>query len=161
MASEKLYNTTKEVLYMTYNQELLSIIVDMIKASRCCQRDDVFCGGITFTQFNILDIVCKKNSITMSELNKVLSVEKSTSTRLVEPLVKQGLVLRERSEKDSRVIYLKLSPKGEEVHTEILNCINQFLDKVLNEIPEDKRDIVIDNTKILIEAIRKTFDNCC
>lgn len=146
---------------MTYNEELLSLIVEMIKASRCCQRDDVFCGGITFTQFNILDIVYKKEIITMSELNKVLSVEKSTSTRLVEPLVKQDLVIRERSEKDSRVVYLKLSSKGEEVHTEILNCTNQFLDKVLNEIPEDKKYDIIENTKIFIKAIRKAFNNCC
>ena len=144
---------------MRNNQELLSLLVDMAKATRCCQQDSSFCDGLTFTQYYILDLVAKHGTLRLSDLHDLLSVEKSTSTRLIEPLVQQGLIKKERSACDCRAIDLILTDKGLETNTKHWICLNNFFDQLWAEIPADKREEVFSSVVIFLKAIKKVFNN--
>lgn len=148
---------------MLNNQMILSLIADMTKTTRCCQQDELFCKGITFTQFLILDHIANQGQLKLSDLHVLLSVEKSTSTRLIHPLVQQGLVLKEASSSDSRAVNLKLSAEGTEIHKELWSCLNDFLSKVTDEIPADIRDEVFKHVIVFNQAIKKVFNttSCC
>lgn len=68
------------------DREILSMIIELIKALRCCRQDEVFCAGeVTFTQFIILDAVAGNGTLDMADLHNLLSVDKSTTTRFVAP----------------------------------------------------------------------------
>lgn len=144
---------------MRNNQELLSLLVDMAKATRCCQQDSSFCDGLTFTQFYILNLVAEHGTLRLSDLHDLLSVEKSTSTRLIEPLVQQELIKKERSACDCRAIDLILTDKGRETNTRHWICLNNFFDQLWAEIPEDKREEVFSSVAIFLKAIKKVFNN--
>jgi DNA-binding MarR family transcriptional regulator len=135
----------------------------MTKATRCCHQDEMFCQGVTYTQFVILDHIARQGVLKLTDLHGLLAVEKSTSTRLIQPLVEQGLVLKNASPTDSRAINLKLSDKGIGVHKEFWSCLKGFLDKVANEIPADIREDVINHVIMFNQAIMNVFnkDNCC
>ena len=51
----------------------------------------------------------------VSELAQYLSITLSGVTQLVEKLVKKNLVVRERSEDDRRVVYIKITDEGKNV----------------------------------------------
>ncbi|UCF56837.1 MAG: MarR family transcriptional regulator, partial [Deltaproteobacteria bacterium] len=70
---------------------MFSLMSELARAVRCCQQEAVFCENVTFSQFFILDMVAEKGKLKLSELHQILSVDKSTTTRLINPLVKQGL----------------------------------------------------------------------
>lgn len=142
---------------MHNNQELLSLLAEMAKAARCCQQENTFCDGLTFTQFNILNLVGKHGTLRLSDLHDLLSVEKSTSTRLIEPLVQRGLIKKERSACDCRAIDLILTDKGRETSASHWSCLNNFLDRLWAEIPEDKREEVYRGVVIFLNAIKKAF----
>ncbi|HRZ76160.1 MAG TPA: helix-turn-helix domain-containing protein [Bacteroidales bacterium] len=65
------------------DRKILSIIVVLAQALRMCRQNEAFCGGVTFSQFIILDAVAEHETLTMENLRDILSVDKSTATRLV------------------------------------------------------------------------------
>jgi DNA-binding MarR family transcriptional regulator len=132
---------------------MFSLLSDLSRAVRCCQQEAVFCEDLTFSQFFILDLVAEKGQLRLSELHKILSVDKSTTTRLVSPLVKQGLVRRLKSDQDSRAINLALTKQGESVRKRVWACISRFVDVIQTGIPEKKRAEVYQGVKIFLHAM--------
>jgi len=136
------------------NREMFSLLSDLSRAVRCCQQEAVFCEDLTFSQFFILDLVAEKGQLRLSELHKILSVDKSTTTRLVSPLVKQGLVRRQKSNQDSRAINLALTKEGESARKRVWACISRFVDVILAAIPQEKQAEVYGNVKIFLHAMQ-------
>jgi len=138
---------------MRKNRELLTLLFELSKTIRCSQQDALF-EDITFQQFYILDLVAQKGSMGLSELHKALAVEKSTTTRLVEPLVRQRLIVREKSLEDARAVDLRLTEKGAGVHGAVWDCMTMFLDSVETKIPKAKRKDIYEAVKIFINALQ-------
>jgi len=142
------------------NQEILELISDLCQAIRCCRQDAVFCEDVTFSQFLILNQVAKKGALKMLELHQILAVDKSTTTRLVNPLVKQGLIKREKSDHDSRAANLKLTPAGKEVHRKVWLCLEGFVDAIGGGIPDEKKTDVYEAVKLFISAVKNASSAC-
>jgi DNA-binding MarR family transcriptional regulator len=142
------------------NQEVLSLISDLSQVVRCCRREAVFCEDVTFSQFLILDQVAKKGDLKMLDLHQILSVDKSTTTRLVNPLVSQGLIERERFDHDSRAVNLRLTPAGEEVHRKVWSSFEGFIDAIGRVIPDKKKRIVYEAVKLFINAVKNASPTC-
>ena len=134
-----MYNTTMKQVILSKDREILSIMTELSKAVRCCRQDEVFCEDVTFTQFIILDTVARNRTLNMASLHDALSVDKSTTTRLVAPLIKRNLIVREKADHDSRAATLKLTEEGSEVHGKVWQCLISFIRAVQNEIPHEKR----------------------
>jgi len=135
----------------------------MAQVTRCCRQDVAFCEGVTFHQFMILDAVAKRKELPLTELHTILGVEKSTTTRLVNPLIQKGLIKRDRARHDSRAAMLFLTEKGREVHQNVGLCLADFFRKITESIPEDKRADVLEAIRIFIKAIKNAAAgySCC
>jgi DNA-binding MarR family transcriptional regulator len=145
------------------NTELMEIFTGMAQVTRCCKQDVAFCEGVTFHQFMILDAIAKKKELNMADLHKLLSVEKSTTTRLVNPLIQKGLLTREKAQYDSRAITLTLTAAGRNTHQKVSLCLAGFFQKVTNNIPPEKKDQILDAIRIFIQAIKSSAADysCC
>ena len=145
------------------NREMLTLISELSQALRCCQQEAVFCENVTFSQFFILDAVAERGELRLADLHGILSVDKSTTTRLVNPLVNQGLVVRVRSNNDSRAIILKLNRNGREVHQKVWECLSGFMDTVEMNVPQEKRSEVYEAVRTFLSAMRTACatDQCC
>ena len=76
--------------------------------------------GISPQQFNILRILRGAGDWMNMQDIKSRMVEKSpNTTRLCDKLLDKGLILRNRSEADRRVVFLKISEKGLELLADI------------------------------------------
>jgi DNA-binding MarR family transcriptional regulator len=140
--------------------ELLDVFSGLSQVMRCCCRDEAFCGGVTFHQFMILDAVAKSKELHMADLHHILSVQKSTTTRLVNPLLKKGLLRRDKADHDSRAIKLTLTKDGIETHKKVSLCLMDFYQKVTNQIPEKKKAEVLECVNIFINAIKNASGVC-
>lgn len=136
------------------DQEILAIILELTKAVRCCRQDGICCEDISFTQFTILDTVAGCPELDMSMLSKVLSVDKSTTTRLVVPLIRRKLIAKEKSCKDMRMVILKLTKEGRTVHKRIHQCLISFIRAIEAEIPDDKKEMSLDGIRIFLGALQ-------
>ena len=140
--------------------ELMNVFSGLSQVMRCCCRDEAFCEGVTFHQFMILDAVAKVKELHMADLHQILSVQKSTTTRLVNPLIKKGLLRRDKTDHDSRAVKLTLTKQGIETHKKVWLCLMDFYQKVTNNIPEEKKSEVLECVNIFIAAIKNSSSAC-
>ena len=135
-------------------REVFSLIGELSRALRCCQQEESFCLDLTLSQFFILHSIACQGKIQQAQLHDILSVEKSTTTRMVSPLLGRGLVIRERSEHDSRALTLRLTPQGEETYQRILVCLAEFLEVIQRGIPAGERKKIYGATRSFLDAVQ-------
>ncbi len=140
------------------DQEILSIIQELTKAVRCCRQDGICCEDISITQFTILDAIAGCRELDMSMLSKILSVDKSTTTRLVAPLIMRNLVFKEKSRKDLRMVLLTLTKEGRMTHKRIRQCLSSFVRAVQSEIPDNKKEMSIEGVRIFLRALQNVSE---
>lgn len=142
------------------SNELMDIFMGMAQVTRCCRQDIAFCEGVTFHQFMILDAVAKRKELPMTDLHTILAVKKSTTTRMVNPLIQKGLLKRDKAIHDSRAVTLFLTPEGGKVHHNVLLCLADFFQKITKNIPMEKREDVMESIKIFLNAIKNSTAGC-
>lgn len=145
------------------NGRFMNLLVGLSQATRCCRQDAAFCEGVTFQQFVILDALAKNKELNISELNVIMSVEKSTTTRLIKPLIQKSLVKREKSSLDSRSIVLTLTVEGGHIHQSVQHCLANFLSSIESNLPTGKKDNVLQAVQTFIAAVKNAAggSNCC
>jgi len=141
-----------------FNERSAFILIrELAKSLRIFQEGAVFCEELTFTQFVILDHVMQNGRLPLSDLHALLAVEKSTTTRLVQPLVNRKVVLKERSTSDLRVVELVITETGEQLHKQIWECVSGFVQHLQETIPTDQKDQVVDSVGLFSRSLL----SCC
>jgi len=143
-----------------HNRKLLFLIAELCQAARCCRQDSIFCEGVTFSQFLILDALATQGRLKMTDLHSILAVEKSTTTRLVRPLIERELVRREKANDDLRATYLRITSAGTETYRRVWDCFTAFAGTIRGKIPEDDREDVYRTLRIFLDAICDTSSVC-
>jgi MarR family transcriptional regulator, organic hydroperoxide resistance regulator len=99
--------------------------------------------GITPPQGMTMGILCKQKKMKITELSSKLNLSNSTVSGIIDRLEKQGLVERERSEEDRRVVYVSICPKFYTLHENFLRRFQENIEKVMNKgDAEDHKKIV-------------------
>lgn len=95
--------------------DLAELCISLGKALR--RQTDQFLSayGLTSSQFEILAILSEEGIIPLNRVSERLRCACSNVTGLVDHLERDGLVRRQRSRKDRRVVFLDLTEKGQEV----------------------------------------------
>ncbi|MGG4039323.1 MarR family winged helix-turn-helix transcriptional regulator [Heyndrickxia ginsengihumi] len=78
--------------------------------------------GVTPSQAEVISILKTRQPITLKALGKLLICEDGSPSRLIERMVKGGLIKRIKDEKDSRYIQLALTSLGEEKYSLIIEA---------------------------------------
>ncbi len=71
--------------------------------------------GIVTSHGDIIYALFNQQRMTMAEIAGKIGRDKSTVTALVDKLVKLGYVIKERDTQDTRVIYVALTDRGQEL----------------------------------------------
>jgi DNA-binding MarR family transcriptional regulator len=71
--------------------------------------------NLTPAQAEILLVLAERAPLTLAEVGRLIVCESGSPSRIVDTLTKRGLVDREPGQVDRRVVYLRLSPRGEEL----------------------------------------------
>lgn len=140
-------------------RKLLSLISRISAGVRACQQEPVFCENITFTQFHILDQIISEEVLRLSELHERLGVEKSTTTRLVEPLIRRELVEKSKCGNDSRCVILKPTEEGKKLQTTIWQCLRGFFGSIEERLPESNRNQIYDSVRTFLDALQGSCGN--
>jgi len=96
---------------------------------------------INKTQTHILMCLNENCDKSMSEISLLTGLEKSSFTRSVDCLVRNGFITRSALENDRRKIRLSLTSKGTTAAKRIKNDFNSYLDSLITDFSEkDKRE---------------------
>ena len=138
----------------------MDIFIGLTQATRCCRQDTAFCGGVTFHQYVILDAAVKNKYLRISDLHGLLGVEKSTTTRLVNPLIAKGFLTKEQSAADFRVAQLVLTPEGQKKHGDVEACLTDFFGNIIGNLPAKDREAILQSVSTFVDAIKNASGAC-
>ncbi|MFY0546173.1 MarR family winged helix-turn-helix transcriptional regulator [Brevibacillus sp. H7] len=113
--------------------------------------------GITHQAVRLLQHIEKRENVTIGDLAKLLAVSHNTASEHVKRLIQNGLVSKERSREDERRVYVRITEKGQEVlklHTQL---DDGKLVQILERLPDEKREKVLQGFAILAEEAKRCF----
>lgn len=105
--------------------------------------------GLTYTQYLLMLVLWEEDDLTVGEICKRLRLDSGTITPVIKKMEKEGLVHRERSEQDSRVVVVKLNEKGKKLEEKARDIPKKIYSCV--DLPEDK-------LKMLYEILYEFLD---
>lgn len=115
--------------------------------------------GITGSQFFVLKRIRERKRLTVSEAAENLGVSLSAITALVDRLVKTGMVTRTRDENDRRLVWLEITPEGEEVLQSCVAGRKRIMEKYLGQLPEEDLVQLVNIYEKLFALIRQEEKN--
>lgn len=106
--------------------------------SQMAQEDII---GLSTSHGDILNALYQTPQLTMAEIAQRIGKDKSTVTVLVEKLVKQGYVTKERDQSDTRVILVRLTERGESIKPAFERISDQILQQFYGALTAEERAI--------------------
>lgn len=144
-------------------REAYTLVRDVARISRLFQQENVHCAGLTFLQFTILDYVQEGgDGLELSALHDLLAVERSTTTRLLDPLVEKELLVKVPSARDGRALRLGLTPAGRRAHREYWECLAGSLRNAVAPIPPKQYEELKRSLRLFASVVGKACqgDHC-
>ena len=126
-------------------------------------KEDDTCCGVSMAQCHVIMELGLVDETSISNLADILKLDKSTLSRTVDGLVKTGLVDRTIDEKDRRFMVVKLTEQGTKFYLQIDSSCNDLYQRVFAQIPQNRRDQVIEGVALLADAfsrIRSQMRTC-
>ncbi|MDK2866384.1 MAG: hypothetical protein PWP51_1378 [Clostridiales bacterium] len=92
-------------------------------------------------QYIFLTRICENEGISLKALSIMLKVDKTTTTKAVQKLIRDGYVTKEKDEADARVFRLFSTRKSKAVYDMIIDEENRAIDKCFEDFTEEEIDI--------------------
>ena len=137
--------------------DLQERMIALIRAFGLHKPDETPCGRpVSVAEAHALMELSRAETLVQKELASRLRLEKSTVSRLVGMLEDRGWVERSRSPQDGRAVELRLTEAGRRTGEDIAEARRAKFARVLEAIPEEKRESVLGSMRILEEAMSES-----
>lgn len=104
------------------------------------QNNASCCNGISLSQCHTLLEVEKNSEISVSDLAKKLSLDKSTVSRTVDGLVNINLVNRDIPKENRRLAMIQLTGSGKELCSSINYTNDSYVSEIFNDFTDEERE---------------------
>lgn len=136
-------------------EQLREAIRQMERKLGILEESGVSCCGITLAQSYALVEIGRAKSVSLIELSELLNLDNSTMSRTVNNLVNSGLAERELDPRNRRYVIIKLTGNGIKLFESLEESMGLYYLKVLQTIPLEKQEQVLESLQILLDAITK------
>ena len=103
---------------------------------------------ISVNDMHIIEAISKKDGNNMSIIAKKLDITVGSLTTSMNGLVRKGYAVRERSEADRRVVYIKLTQKGIRAYIHHENFHKQMTKAVIDSLDNEQE------VNVLVKALK-------
>ena len=115
--------------------QLQKVVQQFVRRFGALEQNQTPCGfSINVTQAHALQELSNVDKLTQDELSRILGINKSTTSRLVEKLVQKGFASRDINAENRRQCFIYLTDKGREVNKKITQKRNEKYGKLLGKI---------------------------
>jgi DNA-binding MarR family transcriptional regulator len=125
-----------------------------VRAFGLHQPEQTPCGQpIPVSEAHALAELHRDGPLPQHALVQRLNLQKSTVSRLVTHLENRGWLSRRRGSPDGRVTLLSLTDAGHEAARRLVAARAARFDRLLEALPPERREDVIDALSLLVEAL--------
>ena len=109
--------------------------------------------NVSIVEFRCLSILYENSELTVKNLAQKMNLTSSRITRIIDGLVKKDYVKRLSGQEDRRVYNLILTAKSHKLAAEMIGNYIKIHDEILNKIPANLQQSMIDSLSYLNEAV--------
>ena len=140
----------------TLNEILVHLFQDLMDIEGRCLITEEF-SDMTNNDMHIVEAIGLGEAKRSSEVAKLMSVTTGTLTRAVDGLVEHGYVVRTRSDKDKRVVYLTLTERGKAAYEHHKRFHEDMVANVKANLSEEELAILVRSLNQLNEYFRNAY----
>jgi DNA-binding MarR family transcriptional regulator len=108
--------------------------------------------AITPVQYGVLTALLHNPDIDQASLGAQVGIDRTNAADVVERLAERGLVLREKSLRDRRMMLARLTAEGEALTRDMHGSMQRAQSRLLAPLPPDERPVFLDMLERLVEA---------
>jgi len=97
-------------------------------------------GQITKRDFGLCCCLGKQKKMIMREVAEFLQVPMSTATGIVDKLIEKGLVIRDYSAEDRRIVMISLSEEGASIYNMLNDRLFQYGKALLSNFSAEEKE---------------------
>lgn len=138
-------------------EALHAAVSDLVRIYQFRDRDKICCYDISVTQCYALEALVERGPSRSQALAEVLRLDKSTTTRVVDALVRKGYVERQPDPEDARAVSLRVTSEGRKLYEQINSeLIAQQID-LIRDLDPHVRTAATEILKRLARAAQARF----
>ena len=129
--------------------QVLEAIIYLYTESRRITKELAKRADLTGPQLTVVKLLQTVGDLSLSELSDKIRAQNSTVTGIIDRMEREGLVLRERSKEDRRVVHIRLTPKGKALADDIpVEPMEIFKGALESLTVQEMRDLMRIMTKV-------------
>ena len=136
------------------NKEIRDLMDTVMKDMYLLDKEIETTFGLTSARVFTLLAFNSREIMKMKELSDALSLTSSTMTRMIDNLVKEGLVERGHEPRDRRLVIVKLTNEGKKLTDNIKVYKEKYFKSVMENVESDGKEMA-SSLKILIGAFER------
>jgi MarR family transcriptional regulator, 2-MHQ and catechol-resistance regulon repressor len=147
-------------------EALHAAIADLVRVYQFRDRDRICCHDVSVTQCYALETLVEHGSLRLSALAERLFLDKSTTSRVVNTLVRKGYVEQRPDATDGRAMLINATRQGQRLCTRISSDLVEQQKQLLQDLPPEIRAGVVQVIQRLARAADARFRSgvtggCC
>ena len=146
---------TEEEKYQRCVEDIGELLQKAVRAFQQLEREQIKAHGFTSSQCYLLLELYRHETLSINEISEKMRLEISTVTRIMNNLVRDGLLLRKKSITDKRVVEAFLTDKGRESAHALQNSIEAYYRNVIAHLPRGHVREVMGSVEQLVTAVEK------
>lgn len=99
--------------------------------------------SLTESQLVVIEYIMSHQQVKPSDLIDYLATTPAAITTLIDRMEKNGLIMRQRDEKDRRIVWICLTDKGKEEGVRGLAIRNEYMQARLGQISEHNQRLLV------------------
>ena len=149
--------TTESARLRRDAEALQGAVARLVRLYQFRDRDRICCHDVSVTQSNALEVLAERGPMRSQALADSLRLDKSTTTRVVDALVRKRYVERYPDPEDGRALSLRVTRAGLALHERIARELVDQHVEVLRELDDETRAAVTGTVARLAKAAESRF----
>ena len=128
-------------------EDLLEVLENLLRIRNECSCT-IFseCGlsDMTVKQIAYLKTIDGEGEVTFSRLAEITRNSKPTITEMINRFVRMECVYRERCPEDGRILYIRLTEKGQKIAQAEQAALRRVIERMMDSLDEHERDLLVE-----------------
>lgn len=139
---------------MNRQDKSLKALIAILRTSGALEnmvRKDVSCNHLNLTEFSVLELLYHKGPQTIQTIKNKILIASSSTTYVIDQLVKKGHVQREICQEDKRVTYVGITEEGKKLMDDIFPKHAERIETYFEQLTEDE----LVQLKVLLKKVNQ------
>jgi DNA-binding MarR family transcriptional regulator len=125
-------------------REVFENLLRMKNECSCTIFSECGLADMTVKQIAYLKVIDEQGDVTFSRLAELTKNSKPTITEMINRFVRMECVYREPSSDDGRILYIRLTEKGQKVAKAEQAALRRVIERMVNSLDEHEMDLLIE-----------------